>query len=129
MKNDTFETSGRITNKGEPGFYQYTEFLDWCNQWIGKRFIMKCEIIDGSSEKQAVYFRKNILQQFIKCMHETGDMMTEQQAEDYIFMTCPFTMNLEERIPFEKMNTSLLSMVIEWVKLHMAQNFDKYIND
>ena len=129
MKQETFETSGKINSKGEPYFYMFLQFQDWCNQHKGKKFIVTFQVIDDSSTKQYVYFKEFIMPQFIKGMQETGEYMTDVGAEQFIQYNCPWLEDSHEKEEFFNMNQSKLNKVIEWLKQYMGENLNIYIND
>jgi len=123
MKQDIFNLTGKINTKGQPMIYDMDKFKQWCKDWPDKKMIFTVEIIDDSSIRQYVYFKKYIIPEMLNAMYEVGNNLLESQLIEFIEETCPlFKKPNGEAWKAEKMTKERLKNVIEWCIQFTSEN-------
>lgn len=132
MKADKISESGIITDNGQlrlPMDRVNAFFSDHKNQRVVVRFEVATP---GSTAAQQSYFYQYVLPTLQQAFRETGEQMTEELTERYLFWVCPFDFVTADGTPIEQgrqLNQTQMSDFLDWLKQFAAENLYVYIED
>lgn len=99
----------------------------------GMRVVASFEVAaPGSTKAQQAYFYRYILPTMQQALKETGERMSEEQTEMYLFMYYPGVFRKLDGTMIEHgrdLSKSQMSEFIDWIKQYAAENLSVYIED
>ena len=99
----------------------------------GERVVVRFEAAaPGSTAAQLSYYYQYVLPTIQQALRETGERMSEELTEAFLFNICPFDFITNDGTLIEhgrQMNQTQMSDFLEWLKQYAAQNLSVYIED
>ena len=139
MKQREIQLSGKVDSSGNLQMYM-GELNEFLKKWKGCRVIATFSVSKpGASEPLKAYYLKVVVPSFKRAFAESGEWLTQEQADKKLRSLCPIT--IEEEVDtdtgeftarvreLQELDNQELVHYIEFLKQLGAEEFGIYIED